>query len=237
MPMSGLTTPHSAGSQCDRRSTEESSSEDVVKIAIIGAGSVGSALAGSSVRAGHTVTVTSADPAATEATARTTGARPAGSNREAVATADLIILAVPANVIVGLVTELGDALHGKTLVDVTNRPTPDLDRGTCTSSAEEVQAAAPMAHVIKAINTVFAARQAEPEMGGDQADGYVAGDDPEAKRAVLEFVESIGLRPFDVGPLANARTLEGMGWLHISLAMEHDWSWQSAWRLVGSTTS
>jgi predicted dinucleotide-binding enzyme len=127
-------------------------------------------------------------------------------------------------------------LSGKTLVDVTNRRTPDLDREACTSCAEEVQAAAPSARVIKAINTVFAVRQAQPALGGDQADGYVAGDDPEAKRTVLAFVESIGLRPFDVGPLAVARTLEGMGWIHISLAMEHNWSWQTAWKLVGPTT-
>lgn len=207
-----------------------------MNIGIIGAGNVGSALAGAAVRAGHSVSVTSADPAETDATARTTGARAVGSNREAVELADIIILAVPAKVVVDLVSKLGDALGGKTLVDVTNRPTPDLERKRCTSSAEEVQEAAPNARVIKAINTVFAGRQAEPALGGDQADGYVAGDDPEAKQAVLEFVESIGLRPFDVGPLAVARTLEGMGWIHISLAMEHDWSWQSAWKLVGPTT-
>jgi predicted dinucleotide-binding enzyme len=210
--------------------------EAIVNIAIIGAGNVGSALAGAAVQAGHSVTIASADPAETEATARDTGAHAVGSNREAVGPADVIILAVPAKVLVDIVTELGDAVAGKTLVDVTNRPTPDLERAGCASSAEDLQKAAPTAHVIKAINTVFAGRQAEPALGGDQADGYVAGDDPEAKRAVLEFVASIGLRPFDVGPLASARTLEGMGWLHISLAMEHDWSWQSAWKLVGPTS-
>lgn len=207
-----------------------------MNIGIIGAGNVGSALAEAAVRAGHSVTITSADPAATEAAARTSGARAVGSNVEAVEPADIVILAVPATVVVDIVTRLGDALSGKTLVDVTNRPTPDLDREGATSSAEEVQNAAPKARVIKAINTVFAGRQAEPALGGDQADGYVAGDDVGAKQAVLEFVESIGLRPLDVGPLAVARTLEGMGWMHISLATEHDWSWQSAWKLVGPTT-
>jgi predicted dinucleotide-binding enzyme len=207
-----------------------------MNVAIIGAGNVGSALAGASVRAGHPVTITSADPAETEATASAVGARPVSSNREAAEGADIIILAVPANAVVDLVTELGDALSGKTVVDVTNRPTPDLSRDTCTSTAEEIQAAVPNAHVVKALNTVFAARQADAVLAGDRADGYVAADDEEAKRTVLEFVESIGLRPFDVGPLATARTLEGMGWIHISLAMEHDWSWQSAWKLVGPTT-
>jgi hypothetical protein len=34
-----------------------------------------------------------------------------------------------------------------------------------------------------------------------------------------------------------ARTLEGMGWLHIWLAMENDWTWQSAWKLVGAESA
>lgn len=204
-----------------------------MNIGIIGAGNVGSAVARSSVGAGHSVTITSTDSAEAEAVAQSVGATAVGSNRAAVEWADITILAVPADVVVEVVAELGDALSGKTVVDVTNRPTPDLGRDTCASSAEEVQAAAPSARVVKALNTVFASRQAEPDLAGQHADGYVAADDEEAKGRVLEFVESIGLRPFDVGPLANARTLEGMGWIHISLAMEHGWSWQSAWKLVG----
>ena len=204
-----------------------------MNVGIIGAGNVGTALAKAAVSAGHSVTITSTDPAEAEATAQSVGAAAAGSNREAVESADITILAVPADAVVAVVSELGDAITGKTVVDVTNRPTPDLERDTCTSSAEEVQAAAPGARVVKAINTVFASRQTEPDLAGQHADGYVAGDDEEAKGTVLEFVESIGLRPFDVGPLANARTLEGMAWIHISLAMKHDWSWESAWKLVG----
>jgi hypothetical protein len=30
-----------------------------------------------------------------------------------------------------------------------------------------------------------------------------------------------------------ARTLEGMAWIHISLAKHNDWPWQSAWKIVG----
>lgn len=207
-----------------------------MNIGIIGAGNVGSALAKAAVGGGHSVRITSTDAAEAETAAQTAGASAVGSNREVVEWADITILAVPSDAVIDIVTELGDALNGKTIVDVTNRPTPDVGRGTCTSSAEEVQAAAPSAHVVKALNTVFASRQAEPGLAGQHADGYVAADDEDAKRTVLAFVESIGLRPFDVGPLVNARTLEGMAWIHISLAMEHGWSWESAWKLVGPTT-
>jgi predicted dinucleotide-binding enzyme len=145
----------------------------------------------------------------------------------------LLLLAVPSSAVGQVVTGLGDAAQGKILVDVTNRPTPDPDAKACTSIAEELQAKVPGAHVIKAINTVFAARQAEPALGGRPADGYVAGDDAQAKATVLSFVESIGLTPYDVGPLAVARTLEGMAWIHISLASSNNWPWQSAWRIIG----
>lgn len=206
-----------------------------MKIGIIGAGNVGRTVGQSAVRAGHEVTFASADPATAEATAQAIGARAARSNREAVESADIVILALPPDVILQVATELGDALNGKIVVDLINRQTPDPNRDGCLSSAEEVQAAVPRARVVKALNTVFVARQAEPEVAGERADGYVAGDDDEAKRVVLAFVESIGLRPFDVGPLMAARTLEGMGWIHIFLASKHNWPWQSAWKIVGPT--
>lgn len=94
-----------------------------MNIGIIGAGNVGRAMVQASVGAGHSVTITSADAAEAEATANATGARAVGTNRDAVESADITILAVPADAVVDLVIELGDAVSGKTLVDVTNRPT------------------------------------------------------------------------------------------------------------------
>jgi hypothetical protein len=204
-----------------------------MNIGIIGSGNVGSALASSAARAGHRVIVSSSDVADAGELARAVGGQAVLSNAEAVEQADITFLAVPAAAVVDLVGELGAAADGKVLVDVTNRPTPDPDSASCTSIAEEIQAKAPRVRVIKAINTVFAARQEDPTLGGRAADGYVAGDDEDAKALVLSFVESIGMTPYDVGSLAVARTLEGMAWIHISLAMANHWPWQSAWRIVG----
>ena len=205
-----------------------------MNIAIIGAGNVGRAIAGSSVKAGHHVVVSANDQTHAQAVATATGATVAASNVAAVKDADLVVLAVPFDAIDAIVTELGSALDGKTVVDVTNRPTP-VGTGSGTSAAEEIQALIPGAHVIKALNTALAARQAEPTIDGSQLDGYVAGDDAAAKASVLEFVRSIGFRPIDAGPLAVARTLEGMAWLHISLQLQNGWTWQSGWKLVGPT--
>jgi len=205
-----------------------------MQIAIIGAGNVGRALASSLTRAGHDVTVSAEHPEhATEAAART-GARAVRSHAEAVRAADLVVLAVPATALDKVATEIGQDVAGKVVVDVANRPTPSPD-GTPTSIAEELQAKLPQAKVVKAFNTAFASRQAEPTVGGIPSDGFVAADDPDAKQTILDVVESIGFRPVDAGSLAAARTLEGMAWLNIQRNMAGG-SWQDAWVLVGPDT-
>jgi 8-hydroxy-5-deazaflavin:NADPH oxidoreductase len=200
-------------------------------IAIIGTGNVGKALGGSLVRAGHNVTFAAANPEHAAEAANTLRARAAASNNEAVSVADLVILAVPATALAAVAREIGATAAGKVVVDVSNRPTPD-PAGAPTSVAEELQAQLPDSKVVKAFNTAFASRQANPSLAGIAADGFVAGDDATAKQTVLDVVESIGFRPVDAGSLAAARTLEGMAWLNINRALAGG-SWQDAWVLVG----
>jgi predicted dinucleotide-binding enzyme len=200
-------------------------------IAIIGAGNVGKALAGSLTRAGHQVTISATQPQHAAEAAEATGAQPATTNEQAVSSGDVVVLAVPVSAFDEIAGDVGEALRGKVVVDVTNRPTPD-PTGPGTSAAEELQEKVPQASVVKAFNTAFASRQAEPEVDGVPADGFVAGDDPKAKQEVLDLVESIGFRPVDAGPLAAARTLEGMAWLNISRNMQGG-TWQDAWVLLG----
>ncbi len=202
-----------------------------MQIAIIGAGNVGRALAGSLTRAGHDVTLSAAHPEHARAAAEQTGARAAVTNTEAVSAADLVVLAVPATAFDQVANELGSRIDGKIVVDVSNRPTPSPD-GSPTSIAEELQAKLPSASVVKAFNTAFASRQAQPLVDGVAADGFVAGDDHAAKQAVLSVVESVGFRPVDAGTLASARTLEGMAWLNIQRALAGG-TWQDAWVIVG----
>jgi NADPH-dependent F420 reductase len=210
-----------------------------MRIGIIGAGNVGRALAESGVRAGHTVTVSSRSPEDAELVAKETGARAAASNREAINTADVVILAVGYPDIDTLLGEIGDALPGKIVVEVSNRVNPNnpglvIDG---TSNAEEVQRRIPAARVVKAFNTIFASLQTNPIVEGVKLDGYVAGDDEEAKAAALDFVESIGLRPIDAGPLSMARALEAMATLIIFLQIRDSGSWQSGWKILDPTAT
>jgi predicted dinucleotide-binding enzyme len=87
---------------------------------------------------------------------------------------------------------------------------------------------------VKAFNTIFAEKQADPRAGDTAFDGLVAGDDDAAKRVVLELVEKIGYRPIDAGPLSAARYLEGMAFLNIWLNVHNGWGRRSGWRLIGA---
>jgi 8-hydroxy-5-deazaflavin:NADPH oxidoreductase len=208
-----------------------------MQIAIIGSGNVGKALAGSFTRAGHDVTLTASNPDHAREAAAQSGGRAAESNREAAAAAELVVLAVHYPLVDAVVAELGDALAGKVVVDVTNRADP-ADPGSTmdgTSAAEQIQARAPEARVVKAFNTAFASRQADPVVEGVALDAFIAGDDDRAKQAVAELAGSIGFRPIDAGPLVMARALEAMALLNISLQLRNNWPWQAGFKLVGPT--
>jgi 8-hydroxy-5-deazaflavin:NADPH oxidoreductase len=202
-----------------------------MKVAIIGAGNVGRALATSITRAGHDVTLSAKNPANAEEAAREIGANAAASNSAAVAGAELVILAVPFVGVGGEVaTEIRNEVAGKTVIDVTNPLKPDYS-GLATedsSAAEEFQKLLPEASVIKAFNTIFASNQANPT---PDIDGFVAGDDDKAKQKVISLVDSMGFTPLDVGPLRAARFLEGMAYINIGLNAGNGWDWTSAWKL------
>ncbi|MFJ1997930.1 NADPH-dependent F420 reductase [Streptomyces asiaticus] len=189
-------------------------------ISIIGLGNMAGALADRALAGGNAVEIIGRDPAkATElaaalggATVGTAGAAPAG---------DIVILAVPYGSAAAVVSEYGDALHGKVIIDITNPVSPDF-QGFVTpdgsSGAQEIAKAAPAgAHVVKAFNTLFSHVLAAGPAQGRLLDAFIAGDDTQAKARVSAFIESLGLRPMDIGQLAMARALENVGLLQLGL--------------------
>ena len=197
-------------------------------ISIIGSGGMAAAIAGRTAKAGHTVEVVNRDPAkaraladqiAARATAGTYGAAPAG---------DIVILAVPYTSAAAVVADYGDALDGKVIIDITNPIAPDatgLVTPAGSSGAQEIAKGAPAgAHVVKAFNTIFGHVLAR----GERLDVFIAADDAEAKARVSTFLESLGLRPFDVGGLHMAQTLEALGLMMIGLAKNGAGTWDIA---------
>jgi NADPH-dependent F420 reductase len=201
-----------------------------MKVAIIGAGNVGKALATSITRAGHDVTIAARHPEHAKAAAGETGATSADTNASAVVDADIVILAIPYTADQQVADDIRDQVAGKTVIDVSNPIKPDFS-GLATegsSAAEELQKWLPEAGVVKAFNTLFASSQANPTRA---IDGFVASDDAKAKQQAISLVESMGFTPLDVGPLSSARFLEGMAFMNMGLNAQNGWSWTSTWHL------
>jgi len=210
-----------------------------MKIAVLGAGNVGAAVATAAVSAGHDVVLTATSVDKAQKVAVDAGARAAASNVEAVRTADVVLLAVPHAAVAGVVAELGEALTGKVVIDATN-PLNDTYTDLVTnggSAAEQLQAEVPGTSVVKAFNTIFASRHGNPVEDGAPLDAFIAGDDPAAKSTVAELASSLGYRVIDAGGLRMARALEEMAFLNISLNATNGWTWQSAWKLAGPVGS
>jgi 8-hydroxy-5-deazaflavin:NADPH oxidoreductase len=189
-------------------------------ISIIGLGNMAGALAGRALAGGNAVEIIGRDQAKAKelaaalggATVGTAGAAPAG---------DIVILAVPYASAAAVVSEYGDALNGKVIIDITNPVSPDF-KGFVTpdgsSGAQEIAKAVPAgAHVVKAFNTLFSHVLAAGPADGRPLDVFIAGDDAQAKARVSAFIESLGLRPMDTGQLPMARALENVGLLEMGL--------------------
>jgi 8-hydroxy-5-deazaflavin:NADPH oxidoreductase len=197
-------------------------------ISIIGSGSMATAIAGRVAKAGHTVEVVGRDPAKARALADQLGAGATTGTYGAAPAGDIVILAVPYSGAAAAVADFGKALDGKVIVDIANPVAPDLS-GLVTphgsSGAQETAKGLPAgAHVVKAFNTIFGHVLAK----GGRLDAFIAADDAEAKARVSTFLESLGLRPLDVGGLHLAQTLEALGLMMIGLAKNGAGTWDFA---------
>ncbi|MBN2848722.1 MAG: NAD(P)-binding domain-containing protein [Coriobacteriia bacterium] len=186
-----------------------------MRVAVIGTGTVGRALASGLVAAGHTVALGTRDPErqdVAELAARYPDAVRIADYRAAVIGAELVFLAVPGRLVLETVTTIGaEAFADAIIVDLTN-PIVLTEDGAHSafadddSAAESIQRALPGARVVKALNQIEAAHMLAPESGGGPV--RIAGDDDGGKRVVAGLLESFGWTVRDLGPLKRARPLE-----------------------------
>ena len=192
-----------------------------LKIAILGAGNVGAALARGWAKAGHQICFgvrKRQDPelvalaASLAATVTSVG--------EAAAWGEVVVLATPWPAVADALAAAG-SLAGKVLFDCTNPLKPalaGLELGLETSGAEKVAALAPGAKVVKIFNTIGADHMSDAHLAGGKALMLYCGDDADAKKIAHELAAANHFDPVDAGPLSQARLLEPMALLWITLA-------------------
>ena len=144
-------------------------------------------------------------------------------------TGDIVVLAVPYAAVGDILSQYGEQLAGKVVVDITNplnfETFDSLVVPADSSAAAEIQAKVPGARVLKAFNTTFAGTLAAKTVGGLQTTVLIAGDDAAAKAQLAEALVAGGVEAIDAGALTRARELEALGFLQLTLAAGEKIAW------------
>lgn len=193
-----------------------------MSIAIIGAGNVGANLGIRLTETGHEVTFgVRGDKDLGDLLAQCGDRASQATVAEAVAGADVVFLAVPAQAAVEALA--GADLDGKIVVDCNNpvawadgpmwAPPPE---GSVTA---QLAAAYPQARCVKGFSTFGAEFHRDPSLGDGAIDVHLAADDAEAKSRVAALAEAAGFTVVDSGPLRNAAVLENLAvlWIHLAI--------------------
>jgi predicted dinucleotide-binding enzyme len=187
-------------------------------ISIIGSGNMSSAIGALALTGGNTVEIIGRDSAKAASLARSLGNGATVGTWGAAPAGDIVVLAVLFESAVQVVTEFGEALAGKIVIDITNPFSPTgagLAVPHDTSVAQMVADAAPTStRIVKAFNTLFR----DVLASGGPRDVFMAGDDAQAKTSVATFISSLGHVPRDTGDLSMAHWLEGAGLIEMGLA-------------------
>ena len=201
-----------------------------MKIAVLGTGMVGQALAGRLDELGHDVVVGTRDPQATLARTEPDGmGNPPFSawlqGHQGVGLATFADAAAGAELVVNATSGSGalpalelagaDNLDGKVILDISNPLDfsagfpPTLFVKDTDSLGEQVQRAFPQARVVKTLNTLNAHLMVNPKELGQESSVFVSGDDATAKATVTELLESFGHTDvIDLGDITTARGTE-----------------------------
>lgn len=186
-----------------------------MRIGLIGAGNIGSTLARLAVEHGHDVMLSnSRGPETLGGLVSHLGARAvAGTAAEAAAFGDVVAVAIPLK---NYRRVPAAELANKIVIDANNYypqrdgQIPELDDDAVTTS-ELLAAFLPESRVVKAFNNIYYADlavQGEPAGTPGRRALPIAGDDPEAKKAVADLIEEFGFDVVDAGGLAEGRRFQ-----------------------------
>ncbi len=209
-----------------------------MKIAIIGAGKVGSTLGQRWSQCGHQLFYGVRYPADSKHQALHPYAKVTHS-LEAVESAEVVVLAVHWPSAQSAVEELAEALAGKILVDCTNPVKGDLSGvaiGQTTSAAEQIQSWAPRCTVVKAFNQIGFNIMADPVLEDRKAVLFLAGDIASANSTVESLASELDFDVVVMPSLSDARLLEPLAMIWISMAYKLGYGREFAFSMIHRTT-
>jgi 8-hydroxy-5-deazaflavin:NADPH oxidoreductase len=189
-----------------------------MRIAVIGKGKIGGTLGTKWRAAGHEVVY-----GARGGSGEGPGGAPVRSIGDALADADVVLLAVPGQVVPDVVSEHGAALGGKVVIDAVNRMgAAEFD------SRALIADVAPSARYVRAFNSLGWENFADPVPG---ANLFFAAD-PAAREVAEELIRAVGLEPAFVGDASATGTVDGLLPLWFALVKQNGGNRRVALRVV-----
>ncbi|MBC7776245.1 MAG: NAD(P)-binding domain-containing protein [Phycisphaerae bacterium] len=192
------------------------------KIAIIGSGNVGGALAQQWVKAGHTVLVGAKFPLSDK---NITLATKIGEDRftsvaSAVKQCDVVLIAIPPTAIFDVIAEMGD-VSGKVLIDATNavRQKPEPFATVFHALSEKTKGG-----VVKCFNTTGFENMANPKYGDVALDMFMAGSSEKARSVARQLALDAGFGAcWDFGGQDKVALLEqfALSWINLAIMQGH----------------
>ena len=191
------------------------------KIAIIGLGNIGKAVAGNLNRGGRSFIVAGRDTWKVEETAKEWKGVQVKSIAEAVKEADIIIPAIWFNTVGEFITEYYGALQGKIIVDVSNPIAPDENGGfkkiiDAQASAGEINSEKlpKGAYLVKALGTLGAESLSSEAFANPRKVLFYATDEQSINPEVEQLIKDAGFEPLRVGGIDQSIRIEVFGDLH-----------------------
>lgn len=191
-----------------------------MKIAIIGSGNVGGALAKKWIEASHTVIVGARTPMSEKNLKLATeiGEDRFTSIDFAVKQCDIILISTPAPSAVEVAKSLGDTT-GKIIIDTMNivmGKGPQGYKNTTDAILDNTQTK----DVVKCFNTTGANNMQHPNYGNLDLDMFVAGDSEKGKAAAIQLAKDAGFAAcYNIGGKDKFELMEQFAWFWINLAM------------------
>ncbi len=191
-----------------------------MKIAIIGSGNVGGALAQQWIKAGHTVLIGAQLPLSEKNIALATKI---GEDRFtnipfAVKQCEVILLATPATAAVEVAQSLGETT-GKIIIDAMNIVMGRGPKGYA-HTADAILDNTATKDVVKCFNTTGYNNMLNPNYGDMAIDMFVAGDSVKGKAAAIQLAKDAGFGEcYDIGGNDKFGLMEQFAWFWINLAM------------------
>ncbi len=190
-----------------------------MRIAIVGTGNVGGALAAKWAQAGHEILLGVRDTDNFKGAALLEQPNTTVHNiPTAVAEAEVILLATPAPKAVEVAQSLGDT-SGKIIIDAMNVV---MGRGPegFTNTADAILANTATTAVVKCFNTTGFNNMKDTEYGDAQLDNFVAGESAYAKEVAQQLSADAGFAEcYDVGGNDRFALMEQFAFFWINLAM------------------